>query len=327
MCRYELEFIEQERLGQGGFGVVVAAINRIDGRRYAVKKIPMTGHDIGSNTLREVSTLSGLHHGHIVRYYQAWREHVDHKIDDSTSVEGSESYLFARHTHSDSVPTAASTAVGISGLGQHMRSTTMWSSDSDAQLDGGKPLGHVHTQSGVLDTVREASQDIGDIASTPSQGHGVPLPPGMLGSVSGTKSGGSAGTSTVGDGHPQHDVFVADETASGHGEEHSNGGVDQRDAAGTQGLDNGPTGQFASVVFHDVSEDDDAAAAESLSTSEEDEAFSDNTNSFGSKSEKGNSAFTFAHSRSQRETVESVATSYPPPKLVCVFTCVLAFVL
>ena len=55
VCRYELEFIEQERLGQGGFGVVVAAINRIDGRRYAVKKIPMTGHDIGSNTLRELA--------------------------------------------------------------------------------------------------------------------------------------------------------------------------------------------------------------------------------------------------------------------------------
>lgn len=33
-CRYRQDFIEQEQLGQGGFGVVVAAINRVDGRKY-----------------------------------------------------------------------------------------------------------------------------------------------------------------------------------------------------------------------------------------------------------------------------------------------------
>jgi hypothetical protein len=34
-------FVQQElyRLGKGGFGVVVAAVNRLDNRQYAIKKI------------------------------------------------------------------------------------------------------------------------------------------------------------------------------------------------------------------------------------------------------------------------------------------------
>jgi hypothetical protein len=71
--RYHKDFVEHEHLGRGAFGVVVAAINRVDGRKYAVKKIRMDTS--GSwNVLREVSTLSGLQHAHIVRYFQAWRE-------------------------------------------------------------------------------------------------------------------------------------------------------------------------------------------------------------------------------------------------------------
>ena len=36
--RYESDFSELKQLGRGGYGVVVAAINRMDGRRYAIKK-------------------------------------------------------------------------------------------------------------------------------------------------------------------------------------------------------------------------------------------------------------------------------------------------
>lgn len=79
MPRYQTDFIEQEELGRGGFGVVVAALNRLDGRRYAVKKILMHGpHALSpGQVLGEVSALSGLQHGHIVRYFQAWREWTD----------------------------------------------------------------------------------------------------------------------------------------------------------------------------------------------------------------------------------------------------------
>jgi Protein kinase domain len=327
VSRYEMEFIEQERLGKGGFGIVVAAINRIDGRRYAVKKIPMTGHDIGFNTLREVSTLSGLHHGHIVRYYQAWREHVDHKVDDSASADESGAFLF-RHTSapSDSIPTAGSTS-RASGLGQHVRSTTMWSLDSDAQVDG---RGHVANQSGVLDTVREASQDLG---STSSQR--IPLPPGTLegGSASGTQRGvaGTATVPSVGTSKPQDDSFDAD-TASDPGVDSSRELVGKR--GGIQGgMRNRCSDQFASDTFHDGIdtdddiEEEDAAAPRSPSSSE---GFSGSTSSSGSKNDGGNSAFTFAHSQARlRETSESVVTSCPPAKVVCIspVTCLLVSLL
>ena len=82
--RYAADFDELPGvLGRGGFGVVVAAVNRLDGRRYAVKKISLDsggkgGDGAGSATrvLREVATLSRLQHPHIVRYFQSWLEDV-----------------------------------------------------------------------------------------------------------------------------------------------------------------------------------------------------------------------------------------------------------
>lgn len=64
--------MELSELGRGGFGVVVAAINRLDGRKYAVKKILMDTKRGGAreSLLREVSTLSRLQHANVVRYYQ-----------------------------------------------------------------------------------------------------------------------------------------------------------------------------------------------------------------------------------------------------------------
>lgn len=51
-----------------------AAINRLDGRQYAVKKIPLEAHSSGAfeRIMREVTTLSRLQHANVVRYYQAW---------------------------------------------------------------------------------------------------------------------------------------------------------------------------------------------------------------------------------------------------------------
>ncbi|KAJ3216328.1 hypothetical protein HDU67_009679 [Dinochytrium kinnereticum] len=76
--RYASDFEELAFLGKGGFGSVVKARNIIDNRLYAVKKIKVNPKkDNASNLLREVQTLSRLHHPNIVRYYQAWFEDVD----------------------------------------------------------------------------------------------------------------------------------------------------------------------------------------------------------------------------------------------------------
>ena len=54
--------------------MVVAAINRLDGRQYAVKKIKMQSQSPQgfSRLIREVTTLSRLQHPHVVRYFQVW---------------------------------------------------------------------------------------------------------------------------------------------------------------------------------------------------------------------------------------------------------------
>jgi len=63
-------------LGRGGYGLVVAAVNRLDGRQYAVKKIRLNAAMPAAfnRILREVATLSRLQHPHVVRYFQCASE-------------------------------------------------------------------------------------------------------------------------------------------------------------------------------------------------------------------------------------------------------------
>jgi len=73
--RYHSDFEEIQLLGRGGFGQVVKVKNRLDGRYYAIKKIKLDSNtSLSRRILREVLTLSRLHHEHVVRYYQAWIE-------------------------------------------------------------------------------------------------------------------------------------------------------------------------------------------------------------------------------------------------------------
>ncbi|KAI8390963.1 kinase-like domain-containing protein [Radiomyces spectabilis] len=96
--RYKADFEEIEFLGKGGFGEVVKARNKLDGRLYAIKKIrldPRDSEDI-RKILREVQTLSSLHHQYVVRYYTTWFEDEDgtgwkDSDDDDYSEDESES--------------------------------------------------------------------------------------------------------------------------------------------------------------------------------------------------------------------------------------------
>ncbi|KAK9721901.1 eukaryotic translation initiation factor 2-alpha kinase [Basidiobolus ranarum] len=85
--RYKSDFEEIEFLGKGGFGEVVKARNKLDGRHYAIKKIKLNPRDIDNNRkiLREVTTLSRLHHQYVVRYFTTWLEDADGAWMDSES--------------------------------------------------------------------------------------------------------------------------------------------------------------------------------------------------------------------------------------------------
>ncbi|KAK1734261.1 eukaryotic translation initiation factor 2-alpha kinase [Skeletonema marinoi] len=104
--RYQSDFVELQHLGKGGGGEVVKAINRLDRREYAIKKIflepeeeEVPGGGGGGNVKsklamiqneklrREVVTISRMTHKNIVRYYQAWVEDPP-RIDDEEEEGG-----------------------------------------------------------------------------------------------------------------------------------------------------------------------------------------------------------------------------------------------
>eukprot|EP01132_Coremiostelium_polycephalum_P010766 gene10766-13183_t len=92
--RYSSDFEEIQLLGRGGFGQVVKVRNKLDGRYYAIKKIKLdSDQSLNKRILREVITLSRLHHSHVVRYYQAWIEGAEglYLSNDSTKDELSDS--------------------------------------------------------------------------------------------------------------------------------------------------------------------------------------------------------------------------------------------
>ncbi|XP_074616626.1 eukaryotic translation initiation factor 2-alpha kinase 1-like [Acropora palmata] len=76
--RYKEEFVEIARIGKGGFGSVFKVKNKLDGREYAVKKIPLkeTDPDLWLKVLREVKVLAHLSHNNVVGYHGAWLEYV-----------------------------------------------------------------------------------------------------------------------------------------------------------------------------------------------------------------------------------------------------------
>lgn len=100
--RYSSDFEELEFLGRGGFGSVVKVRNKIDDRFYAVKKIALDPRDIEYNKkiLREVTTLSRLHHERIIRYYQAWIEEDKSAGESGDLGEDSDDYSNSNNSSS-----------------------------------------------------------------------------------------------------------------------------------------------------------------------------------------------------------------------------------
>lgn len=67
--RYKEDFVEEGRLGKGGFGEVVKARKKLDGQIYAIKKITQKSSASLTEVLKEVRLLSQLSHPSVVRKY------------------------------------------------------------------------------------------------------------------------------------------------------------------------------------------------------------------------------------------------------------------
>jgi eukaryotic translation initiation factor 2-alpha kinase 4 len=73
--RYENDFEEIEKIGQGGFGSVFKARHRIDHNIYAIKKVKLKKDKRENERIRrEITYLANLNNVHIVRYFQTWVE-------------------------------------------------------------------------------------------------------------------------------------------------------------------------------------------------------------------------------------------------------------
>jgi serine/threonine protein kinase len=84
--RFETDFEILTLLGRGGFGAVVKARQRLDGRLYAIKIVPLHHQDLEDpRILRETTTLSRLSHPRCVRYYGCWVESADSLLAMNTA--------------------------------------------------------------------------------------------------------------------------------------------------------------------------------------------------------------------------------------------------
>ncbi|KAK5853776.1 hypothetical protein PBY51_014903 [Eleginops maclovinus] len=85
MSRFTSEFDCIESLGEGSFGRVFKALEKLTEKNYAIKIVHYK--DI-ENALQEVKTLSDLNHCNIVRYYTCWLEDSGYRcesLDESAS--------------------------------------------------------------------------------------------------------------------------------------------------------------------------------------------------------------------------------------------------
>ncbi|KAL8730589.1 MAG: hypothetical protein Q9181_004602 [Wetmoreana brouardii] len=89
VSRFATDFVQEGRLGKGGYGSVVKVRNRLDSNFYAVKIINKCTEAALDKVLNEVRLLSQLNHPNVVRYYTAWKE-VDSPATDDLADDSSD---------------------------------------------------------------------------------------------------------------------------------------------------------------------------------------------------------------------------------------------
>ncbi|BFZ19335.1 hypothetical protein BsWGS_22374 [Bradybaena similaris] len=89
--RYNSDFVEIKKLGEGGFGKVYEAKHNLDGKSYAVKKISVKQNANMAKPLREVRALARLKHENIMGYSTSWVEDNGQVFSSAAFFQGSSS--------------------------------------------------------------------------------------------------------------------------------------------------------------------------------------------------------------------------------------------
>ncbi|KAI1214998.1 serine/threonine-protein kinase gcn2 [Annulohypoxylon truncatum] len=109
--RYKEDFVEEARLGKGGFGEVVKARKKLDGQIYAIKKISQRSQSSLTEILKEVRLLSQLSHPAVVRYYNTWLEEIP-DLSDSEEDTSTEDLNESKNTNSQGIDIQFATSTG-----------------------------------------------------------------------------------------------------------------------------------------------------------------------------------------------------------------------
>jgi translation initiation factor 2-alpha kinase 4 len=140
--RYATDWVEQGRLGKGGYGVVVKARNKVDGRIYAIKKIKQKSASALTSVLSEVMLLSRLNHPCVVRYYTAWPEEdttgmLEAADDESTAFDTDETLSESDESDDgidDGVPFSQSTG-GLDFISSSGYPKIEFGSDAESEVE------------------------------------------------------------------------------------------------------------------------------------------------------------------------------------------------
>lgn len=103
ISRYRNDFVEAGRLGRGGYGEVVRARNKLDGRFYAIKLIKSRSASALKDVLSEIMLLSQLNHPNVVRYFNAWLESEEVQVGRRTQSDFSETSTDSEDEEEDDV--------------------------------------------------------------------------------------------------------------------------------------------------------------------------------------------------------------------------------
>ncbi|KAI2782056.1 serine/threonine-protein kinase gcn2 [Daldinia loculata] len=110
--RYKEDFVEEARLGKGGFGEVVKARKKLDGQIYAIKKITQRSQSSLTEILKEVRLLSQLSHPAVVRYYNTWLEEIPDVPDSEGDTSTEDANTDSKGTASQGIDIQFATSTG-----------------------------------------------------------------------------------------------------------------------------------------------------------------------------------------------------------------------